>query len=63
MKAKTPEDLASAEAAYSKYTLYLEVKAMEYIKKRAAKANIGASKIVNEAINAYIADLKDKETR
>lgn len=57
MKYKTPEDLARRNGK-DKYTLYLDVQAMDYIKHRAGKAGTSTSKIVNEAINMYISMLK-----
>ncbi len=62
MKAKTPEDLAKERVrGKDKFTLYLGVRNMEEVNRRATKANISASLIVDEAIAAYLASLKDKK--
>lgn len=62
MKAKTPEQLAVEGEGRGKYTLYLDNQSMAYIKQRASKAGISTSKIVDEAIAAYIRAIKDKKT-
>ena len=61
MKFKTPEDIAKANQGKNKFTLYLDVKSMEYIKSRADKAGTSTSKIVNEAIASYIDQLKNRK--
>ena len=62
MKVKTPEQLAKESAGKAKFTLYLDVSNMEEISRRAAKAQTSSSKIVNEAIHAYLAVLKEKKS-
>lgn len=59
-KPKTPEDLANKVKGKDKYTLYLDVPSMEYIKERAAKAGVSASEVVNEALALYIELIKKK---
>ncbi len=51
---RTPEELANAPRTRDKYTLYLNVSSMEYIRDRAAKAGISASEVVDEALRMYI---------
>ncbi len=60
-RARTPEELANKARIKSRYTLYLNQSNMEYIRDRAAKAGIGASQVVNEAIQAYIETIKKKK--
>lgn len=61
MKFKTPEDLAKQNTGKDKYTLYLDNALMSELKKRAGKAGVSVSKIVNEAIGSYIAALKKND--
>jgi spore coat polysaccharide biosynthesis predicted glycosyltransferase SpsG len=61
MKAKTPEELGQEESEYQKYSLYLQAKNVAYLKKRADKANVSLSKVIDEAIVAYIDMIKDKK--
>jgi hypothetical protein len=56
---KTPEQLANKEKR-GQYTLYLNVNNMNYIKERASKTGIGASLIVDEAINLYLKTIRKK---
>jgi hypothetical protein len=58
MKFKTPEELARLQGK-DKFTLYLDIEAMTYIRQRARKAGTSTSKIVNEAILAYLAVIKN----
>lgn len=53
-KPKTPEELANEPRGKGKYTLYLSVEPMEYIKSRAAKAGSNTSEVVDEAIRMYL---------
>jgi hypothetical protein len=62
MKAKTPEELAAKSEGKDKFTLYLDVQIMKYIKHRAAKAGTSASEVVNEAITAYVIAIKDRKS-
>lgn len=55
---KTPEDLAKTPKGKDKYTLYLDVRLMEYIKDRAAKAGVSASQVVNEALGVYVDSIR-----
>jgi hypothetical protein len=58
--AKTPEQLAEEAKRKSKYTLYLSDDSMEYLSKRAAKAKTSLSRLVDEAVVAYIEAIKDR---
>lgn len=62
-KPRTPEDLAKKTRGKDKYTLYLDVNLMDYIKDRATRAGSNASQVVNEAITAYVEFLKEKEKK
>ncbi len=57
-RAKTPEQLAIERAGKKAFTLYLSVSNMNYLKDRAASANVSASELVNEAISHYINIIK-----
>jgi hypothetical protein len=59
VKPKTPEQLAKRNVK-DKFTLYLSKQNMSEVKSLADKANISASSIVDEAITAYLAMLRDK---
>lgn len=61
MKPRTPEDLAKGDAGKDKYTLYLDNNVMAYLRSRAEKAGTSVSKLVNEAITAYAAQIKDRK--
>jgi hypothetical protein len=61
MKSKTPEQLAKEESEFSKFTLYLHEPTMKYLKQRALKAGTSLSKVVNQAILAYAAGIKDQK--
>lgn len=61
MKLKTPEELAKADQGKDKYTLYLDKAPMEYLKIRGQKAGTSVSKMVNEAIVAYVRAIKEKK--
>jgi hypothetical protein len=60
-KLRTPEELANRSKLKDKYTLYLTVERMEYIKERSGKAGTSASEVVDEAIRLYIDSIKKKK--
>lgn len=53
-KAKTPEEIANEARERGGFRLYLNKKNMQFLEERAAKAGIKVSKIIDEAIAAYI---------
>ncbi len=64
-RVKTPEELAIKVRSKDKdkFTLYLSVKPLNYLKERAAKAGVSLSEVVDEAISQYIETIKDKSSK
>ncbi len=60
MRIKTPEELAQPESGKKAVTVYLDAILVEDVKSKARKAGISMSKLVNEAISAYLQELKKR---
>lgn len=58
---RTPEEIAREGSGKNKYTLYLSVRSMEYIKDRCAKTKntVSVSEVVDEAIKAYLETIRN----
>ncbi len=61
---RTPEELATKENVKAKYSLYLSVKHIDYLKERVKKSDgRGVSVLVDEAISFYIEHLKKDKSK
>jgi hypothetical protein len=61
-KPRTPEELAKERAGKKAFTLYLDASLMNYVKRRATEAGTSASEIVNEALDVYVTNDKQRSS-
>lgn len=62
-KVKPPKQIAAEKIKMGKYSLYLEVKLMDRIKKESGAVGLFPSEVVNQAIKDYLAGLDSDDDK